>query len=67
MSDGYEVGTAVVRRDSGKALLCDIDGVGEEWVPYSVIHDDSEIYEGAESGSGILVVSEWWADKQGWI
>lgn len=32
------------------------------WVPKSVIHDDSEVYE--KGGEGKLVVKTWWAQKE---
>jgi hypothetical protein len=31
--------------------------------PFSVIHDDSEVFEPGQVGK--VVVQEWWADKQG--
>lgn len=54
MSEGYEVGQARCVRATPKALLLKIDGVGEEWVPRSQIHDDSEVYD--EDHNGTLVV-----------
>jgi len=62
---GFEVGQAECLRDSGKALLCRIDGVGEEWIPQSQIHDDSEVY--GDGDAGALVVRTWFAEKQGWV
>ena len=52
---------AKVETDS--ALLVDIDG-DEVWVPKSVIHDDSEVYEKGHEGT--LVVESWWARKKGY-
>ena len=34
------------------------------WIPQSQVTDDSEVYE--LGGTGDLIVTEWWADKQGW-
>jgi hypothetical protein len=51
------------RVETDSALLIIIDGE-EEWVPKSVIHDDSEVYE--EGGEGTLVVEDWFARKKGW-
>lgn len=45
-----------------KALLCEIEG-DQYWVPQSQIDDDSEVYERGHSGK--LVVTEWWARKNG--
>lgn len=33
------------------------------WVPFSVIHDDSEVYEPGDHGK--LILKGWWALKQG--
>jgi hypothetical protein len=44
------------------ALLVVIDG-DEVWVPKSVIHDDSEVYQGGDTGT--LMVKSWWAAKNG--
>ena len=34
-----------------------------KWIPTSVIHDDSEVYEPGHEVA--LVANEWWANKQG--
>lgn len=47
-----------------KAIKVESDDLGEVWVPRSVIHDDSEIYEGDHEGE--LVVEGWFAEKEGW-
>jgi len=49
-----------------KALLVEIEGE-EEWVPKSVIHDDSEVFDDDENAEGMLVLEEWWAEKAGLI
>ncbi len=47
---------------TANACLCVISGRVEGiWVPQSVIHDDSEVYE--KGGEGKLVVKRWWAEK----
>ena len=33
------------------------------WIPKSVLHDDSEVYESGTEGE--LVVMRWWAQKEG--
>lgn len=50
-------------RETEKALLVDISGIGETWVPKSQIHADSEVYEPNQEGA--LVVMEWFADRLG--
>ena len=44
------------------ALLCAWDG-HEHWVPQSVIHEDSEVWEAGQEGK--LVLARWWAEKEG--
>lgn len=52
-----------VIRDSGKALLIDIEGE-EKWIPKSVIHDDSEVFDDEDNKEGMLVLKDWWAEKE---
>jgi len=51
-------------RATEKALLCTIGGE-ELWVPQSVIHDDSEVYQDGDEGT--LVVAYWWAKSKGLV
>lgn len=51
-------------KETDAALLCLIDG-REVWIPKSQIDDDSEVWE--EGQSGDLVVTEWFATKEGLI
>lgn len=53
-----------VVRETGNALLCDINGE-EMWIPKSQISDDSEIWEGEQEGT--LVISAWIARQKGLI
>ena len=52
-----------------KALLVDIPGYGQKWVPQSVIDDTSESYRhsvittSAAGSMGKLVVKGWWSMK----
>jgi hypothetical protein len=64
--DGEEVGQATVIKDTGKAILCDIDGVGEQWVPQSCVHERSEVWKEGQA-PGLLVVKTSFAEKQGWV
>lgn len=52
-------------RDSGKALLVKLATGEEKWIPKSVIHDDSEVYDAEENAEGEVVVKEWWAEENG--
>lgn len=61
------LGDATILRETDKAILVDLADLGaEQWVPKSVIHDDSECYpERGEWNDGELVVADWWAEKEG--
>lgn len=65
MDDRYEVGEAAALRETDRAIFVKIDGVGSSWIPKSQIHDDSEVWKKGDRGT--LVVTEWFADKQGWL
>jgi hypothetical protein len=39
------------------------DGSNGLWVPRSVIHDDSEVFEKGDTGT--LVLKTWWAEDRG--
>lgn len=64
MADFYDEQGTWCRRATKKALLV-VCADGEVWIPKSVIHDDSEVYE--EGHAGKLVVKRWWAEQRGWI
>ncbi len=49
-----------------KAVLVEAPDFDEPtWVPYSVIHADSEVCH--EGDKGDMLVKGWWADRQGLI
>jgi len=61
----YSLGEGFVTAHSDKALQVEIRPHGRVWVPKTVIHDDSEVFEAAGAGAtGELVVKAWWAEKQ---
>lgn len=49
---------------SDKALNITINGK-DYWVPKSVIHDDSEVFDELDNDNGTLIVESWWAKKAG--
>lgn len=55
----YENTTCI--RSTGKAILVRLEDGREKWVPQSVIHADSEVYE--DRGTGKLVIKAWFAEK----
>ena len=62
MREGVEFHDVFAKYDSGKALLCVIEGE-EMWIPKSQIHDDSEVWQ--EHDRGVLVITEWIAEQKG--
>jgi len=53
---------ARIIRATEKAVLAVIDDE-EVWIPQSVIHDDSDVWQ--EGDDGELVIQGWWARKTG--
>jgi len=56
---------ARVIRATDKALLCELETGDEKWIPQSMIHDDSEVYDDGDNSEGELVLHEWFASKAG--
>jgi hypothetical protein len=61
---GVSLGKSKVLRATAKALLADTPDHGELWIPKSVIHDDSEVFDDGENDSGDLVIDRRWAEKE---
>jgi len=64
--EGVLLGEAKAKRFTDKAVLVVLlDNDNEEiWVPLSQIHDDSELFD-EDNREGKLVVSKWFAEKEG--
>ena len=70
MSDDDEPYKAPARviAESAKALKVVIEtsnGSREMWVPKSVIHDDSEVFDNVDNKDGKLVLKAWFAREEG--
>lgn len=52
-------------KETALAVLVDIPGIGEKWIPKSQIDDDSEVWE--EGNEGTLVITEWFALERGLV
>lgn len=63
--DGACLGAGEVVQETDKALLIRLESGDEKWIPKSVIHDDSEVYDVGENSSGEVVVQQWLAKKEG--
>lgn len=68
MADGTKLGLGFVTHSTDKALRIKFTELGEEkWIPLSVIHDDSELYNDKDNDEGEVVVEAWWAEKEGLV
>lgn len=56
-------GSAIAETAQALRVKLSVDGGPSRWIPKSVLHDDSEVYENGHEGD--VVVAEWWADKEG--
>jgi hypothetical protein len=63
-ADPFNFGYVVVLKETDKAILV-TDETANWWVPKSVIHDNSEVWKTHQTGD--LVVTERFAEKQGWL
>jgi hypothetical protein len=59
-------GKVIRESDSGLALLVELEDLGDRvWIPKSVLHDDSEVFDNADNATGKVVVKQWFAEKNG--
>lgn len=66
MSHDLWRGECLLLKHSGKAMLVRHENE-EAWIPYSQLHDDSELYQESEKDEeGELVIPYWLAEKKGW-
>lgn len=63
--EGVSIGNGKVVRDTGRALLIQLETGDERWIPSSVIHDDSPVYDSRDNSEGDVVVKRWFAEKEG--
>lgn len=60
----HNMGEGKITAETAKAILFEADGK-KTWIPKSVIHDDSEVWEKGHEGP--LIVKQWWAEKNGYV
>ena len=65
----FTVEDAIIVRHLERSMLVDADIFDDRQViPYSQIHDDSELWKESDEGErGNLVVKRWLAKKKGWV
>jgi len=62
----YSLGQGRVEKDTGKALKVWLEEWGDSvWIPYSCIHDDSEVFDDEDNSRGEVIVKQWWAESKG--
>jgi len=62
------LGHGKVTKATDKALEIELTDLGEtRWIPRSVIHDDSEVYDDDANKEGEVVVKQWWANQEGLV
>ncbi len=65
---GFKIETAKCLGQTDKAIKVEAPAFdAPTWIPKSQVHDDSEVYDGDDGGEGTLIVTTWWAKKQGWV
>ncbi len=64
-SEGVNMGSARVLRETEFAILVATEEHGEVWIPKSQVHDDSSVY--ASGTDGDLIVRTWFAEDKGWV
>jgi hypothetical protein len=62
----FKIDNAKCLASTDKAILVEaLDYFDEpQWIPQSQVDDDSEVYE--KGTEGTLIISDWFAEKQGW-
>lgn len=62
------VGQAQCIRETEKAVQVELESYPEKsplWIPKSVIHEDSDVYDAQKHATGELVLQTWWAEQEG--
>lgn len=63
---GYEITGAKAIYATTDAIRVEADDFDEpQWIPRTQIEEDSEVYD--LDTEGVLIVSEWFARKRGWL
>lgn len=72
-NEPVRMGAATVQVVTAKAVLVRSSRGIEHWIPFSGVHDDSEIFGKDEQGytqrrgeTGTLIVKRWFARSKGW-
>lgn len=62
----FEIENAKCIYEKGKAILVEAPDFDEpQWIPFSQVTDESEVYKPGMSGT--LIVTDWLAEQEGWV
>ncbi len=61
-NEPYELGRGTCIKETKMAVYVEQQD-GGLWIPKSVLHDDSEVFDSKENKGGKVVVKKWWARK----
>ena len=62
------LGHGKVTKATDKALEIELTELGEtRWIPRSILHVNSEVYDGDKNREGEVVVQQWWALQEGLV
>lgn len=65
-TDGANLGPCRVIAATEKAIKVQLESEDDpRWVPRGQVHDDSEAYDADNNATGDLVVTRWFAEKEG--
>lgn len=65
-TDGVNLGQTQAIAGTAKALRVQLESEdAPRWIPKSQIHDDSEVHDSDNNATGDLVVTQWFAEKEG--
>lgn len=62
---GASLGDGKVVGASELALKIELESGDTVWIPKSVIHDNSEVYNDEDNSNGEVVVKSWFAEQEG--
>jgi len=62
----FEIGDTRCIQETSQAILVESPELDEaEWIPQSQVEDESEVYR--KGDEGVLIISDWLAEKRGWL
>lgn len=65
-TEGVNLGPCKVITATEKAIKVQLKSEDvPRWIPKSQVHDNSEVYDDKENATGDLIVTQWFAEKEG--